>query len=49
MLYRNSKTNLFLRLMLAIGLVEIGTYKALKEPVVADGHSEKPAETKSEG
>lgn len=37
--YRNSHANPFLRLMLFIGLVDVGTYKILKPPMVASDHS----------
>jgi hypothetical protein len=34
--------------MLVIGLVEVGTYKTLKQPMVASGNSEKVADTKNQ-
>jgi hypothetical protein len=46
--YRNSHTNPFLRLMLLIGLVEVGTYKALKQPIMASKDPKEVAVTNKE-
>jgi len=42
----NSHANPFLRLALLIGLVEVGTYKTLKQQLVASEPSEEVADTK---